>query len=181
MSARLTGGMAGRQTAANAEEVTAASCGAVQFPCRAEVCKCLTHSCRFFDLCQCAALRALTRPTIVRSMEEDSERALTFGYLLRPGERWAARSDRWRFERVAGSRTTPSLAASGLFCRTRGGVRCQIQLHAAGSPHGHTGAEEVGVRRPHGAAQHHGARQRRPVFGVAFTNARQGLLLQRLI
>ena len=54
----------------NAEEVTAAGREAVQFPCRAGVCPRLTHSCRFFDLCQCAALRALTRPTIVRSTEE---------------------------------------------------------------------------------------------------------------
>ena len=79
VSAPRTGGMAGRQTAVNAEDVTAASCGAVQFPCRAEVCQCLTHSCRFFDLCHCAALRALTRPTIVRSAHEI--------------QRWLLRSD----------------------------------------------------------------------------------------
>ena len=79
-----------------AREATPVRCRAwLQLACRAAAGWRTTRTCRFFDLRQCVALRALTSPTIVRPTEEIQRDGL--------------RSDTARDEREVGAKAGPML------------------------------------------------------------------------
>ena len=82
-----------------AREATPVRCRAwLQLACRAAAGCRTTRTCRFFDLRQCVALRALTSPTIVRPAEEIQRDGL--------------RSDTARAEREVGGKARPMLSGA---------------------------------------------------------------------